>query len=452
MLIISHETFLLKALLSMLGKKITNTQDTDTGICIVSPDNKIISYNRKFADIFGMPERPEGISIDNMPDSYKERSVLAECIKENRQVSSAYSDEMYIEASPMKMEGTNKPYYIEAFQPVLSQTKDNSESVSDGLIISDKAMEEINETISKMAYFDSTVLIQGESGTGKTAIARHIHNSSNRKDKPFITINCGSIPENLIESELFGYASGAFTSASKRGKPGRVELADGGTLFLDEIGLLPFNLQAKFLQLIQEKTFTPVGALSSKTVDVRIIAATNEDIKTLIRERKFREDLYYRLRVIELFVPPLRERKDGIEMLVKHFVSEYNKKFNLNKSISSAAISKLLEYSWPGNVRELQYVIERIVITSFSDIIIADDIPPLHEANEEEPADTSNDDCAITSFEDAVMEYEKKILTKAYKKHDSSYKVAAALGLSQNKASRLLRKYGISTPKGEKQK
>lgn len=434
----------------MTGKKPRNIQYADTGICIVSPDNRVVSYNRRFADIFSMPENPEGISIDNMPESYRERSVLSECIISSRQVVMVSEDGMNIEASPLKMEGTDKAYYIEAFQPVESQSDDYGRNVSDGLIISDKAMAEINETISKMAYFDSTVLIQGESGTGKTAIARHIHNSSNRKDKPFITINCGSIPENLIESELFGYASGAFTSASKRGKPGRVELADGGTLFLDEIGLLPYNLQAKFLQLIQEKTFTPVGALTSKTVDVRIIAATNEDIKALIRERKFREDLYYRLRVIELFVPPLRERKDGIEMLIKHFVAEYNKKFKLNKSISSAAISKLLEYSWPGNVRELQYVIERIVITSFSDIIIADDIPPLHEANEEELADISREECSITSFEDAVMEYEKKILTKAYRKHGSSYKVAAALGLSQNKASRLLRKYGISTPKEQK--
>ena len=164
------------------------------------------------------------------------------------------------------------------------QTSQSSLSF-DELVISDRAMADINQTISRIAYFDSTILIQGESGTGKTALARHIHKNSNRAQKPFVTINCGSIPESLIESELFGYASGAFTSASKKGKPGQVELADGGTLFLDEIGLLPYNLQSKFLQLIQEKTYTPVGALKSKTVNVRIIAATNENLKEFIRQK-----------------------------------------------------------------------------------------------------------------------------------------------------------------------
>lgn len=427
----------------------TAKKSRNTGICIVTPDNMITGYNSSFARAFGMPEKVEPVSVYDMPESYRKKSLLDKCRSKKGQVSALYDDDMYIEASPVITED-GRTCYIETFMPVTKNSTESAGSASSGLIISDKAMAEINETISKMAYFDSTVLIQGESGTGKTAIARHIHNSSGRKDRPFITINCGSIPENLIESELFGYASGAFTSASKRGKPGRVELADGGTLFLDEIGLLPYNLQSKFLQLIQEKSFTPVGALNNRTVDVRIIAATNEDLKQLIKERKFREDLYYRLRVIELFVPPLRERKDGIEMLAKHFVEEYNKKFKLNKSISSAAISRLQEYSWPGNVRELQYVIERIVITSYSDIIVADDIPPLHEASYTDAANAEDEEPCTASFDDAVAEFEKKLLAKAYSRHPSSYKVADALGISQNKASRLLRKYGISSTKDDR--
>ena len=177
---------------------------------------------------------------------------------------------------------------------------------------------------------------------------------------------------------------GAFTSASKKGKPGQVELADGGTLFLDEIGLLPYNLQSKFLQLIQEKTYTPVGALKSKTVNVRIIAATNENLKEFIKAKKFREDLYYRLRVIELFIPPLRDRADAIEPLVNFFISKYNDKFDTAKTITPTAVSMLKSYSWPGNIRELQYLIEKIIITSGRDIITTDDIPPLHDVEQKQ--------------------------------------------------------------------
>ena len=317
----------------------------------------------------------------------------------------------------------------------------------DDIVISDKAMMYISRTISRIAYFDSTVLIQGESGTGKTALARFIHNKSNRADKPFVTINCGAIPANLIESELFGYASGAFTSASKKGKAGQVELANGGTLFLDEIALLPYNLQSKFLQLIQEKTYTPVGALESKTVDVRIISATNEDLKQFIRDKKFREDLYYRLRVIELFVPPLREREDAIEKLVQTFLDKYNEKFGKNKSITSAAISALKSYNWPGNIRELQYIMERVIITSESDVITTNDIPPLKDESHENGGNEAIIVSDIQNFDEATMEFERKILARAYRELGSSYRVAETLGMTQSKVSRLLRKHGISNKK-----
>ena len=252
----------------------------------------------------------------------------------------------------------------------------------------------------------------------------------------------------MLPSELFGYASGAFTSASKKGKPGQVELADGGTLFLDEIGLLPYNLQSKFLQLIQEKTYTPVGALKSKTVNVRIIAATNENLKEFIKAKKFREDLYYRLRVIELFIPPLRDRADAIEPLVNFFISKYNDKFDTAKTITPTAVSMLKSYSWPGNIRELQYLIEKIIITSGRDIITTDDIPPLHDVEQKrDDAQTpisETTDIDSMDFDAAVSEFERKILEKYYKQHKSSYKVADALGITQTKASRLLRKYNIS--------
>jgi len=199
------------------------------------------------------------------------------------------------------------------------------------------------------------------------------------------------------------------------------------------------------LELIQEKTYTPVGALKSKTVNVRIIAATNENLKEFIKAKKFREDLYYRLRVIELFIPPLRDRADAIEPLVNFFISKYNDKFDTAKTITPTAVSMLKSYSWPGNIRELQYLIEKIIITSGRDIITTDDIPPLHdvEQKQEIPSDIPQEDDTL-DFEAAVSEFESKILAKYYAHYKSSYKVADALGITQTKASRLLRKYQIS--------
>ena len=189
------------------------------------------------------------------------------------------------------------------------------------MILSDKRMRSILETIRRISNFDSTVLITGESGTGKTMLARYIHSNSRRASAPFVTINCASIPENLIESELFGYVSGAFTGAGQKGKVGLVETANGGTLFLDEIGTLPLNLQSKFLQLVQEKSYLPVGGVKLKTADVRIISATNLDLSKQVEDGVFREDLYYRLRVIEFHMPPLRERTDAVDPLIEHFLT-----------------------------------------------------------------------------------------------------------------------------------
>lgn len=422
-------------------------------ICVFDSAETILYRNPAFNRFFQIDETAAQNRFSDLPRKYTSMSLLRECIRENqpgtRTVHSDGDSVLEISAAPLTDE-TGGSCYMERILifPAKSAAKPQgavSAANFDELVISDKAMEDINQTISRIAYFDSTILIQGESGTGKTALARHIHKNSNRAQKPFVTINCGSIPESLIESELFGYASGAFTSASKKGKPGQVELADGGTLFLDEIGLLPYNLQSKFLQLIQEKTYTPVGALKSKTVDVRIIAATNENLKEFIKTKKFREDLYYRLRVIELFIPPLRDRTDAIEPLINFFISKYNEKFGTSNTITPTAISMLKNYSWPGNIRELQYLIEKIIITSGKDIITTDDIPPLHDVETRaESADAAFAEKDALDFDAAVADFESKILTKYYERYKSSYKVADALGITQTKASRLLRKYHIS--------
>jgi len=221
----------------------------------------------------------------------------------------------------------------------------------------------------------ATILIEGETGTGKSMLAKYIHTLSSRRDKPFIKINCAAIPENLLESELFGYVKGAFTGANKD-KPGKVELAEGGTLFLDEIGDLPVYLQSKLLHLLQEKEFERLGDIKTRKANIRIIAATNKDLGELINKGEFREDLYYRLKVISLKVPPLRERKEDIPALVNYFIDKYSEIYKRQiKGISPGAMKKLLKYDFPGNIRELENMIERAVIVCTGKYIYEKDLP-----------------------------------------------------------------------------
>ena len=428
------------------------TEQLTSAVCVIDTTG-IISYcNNAFVSLLKSEDKLTDKKIHQLPASWPGTDLYRECLSKKtkliRKEAFFQRKRLKIICTPLFDEYKNLLYcmqeitILDSAGTVLS-SKLQEQSDFEALVLNDKSMFAINQTISRIAYFDSTILIQGESGTGKTVLARHIHNNSNRSGKPFVTINCGAIPENLIESELFGYSSGAFTSASKKGKPGQVELADTGTLFLDEIGLLPYNLQSKFLQLIQEKTYTPIGSLKSKTVDVRIIAATNEDLKALVKEKKFREDLYYRLRVIELFIPPLRERPDAIEPLVKHFLKVYSCKFGKSMTITPTALNVLKNYDWPGNIRELQYVMERIIITSENDTIMSETIPPLQGISSENPPPETIDISQMQDFDSAVAQFEKELLLKTYSKTGSSYKVAAALGISQSKASRLLRKYDI---------
>lgn len=422
-------------------------------ICVTDLTGTVLYCNRPFLTHFSLSDDIIGKDLRHLPSDYRKFSQIQECIRDRKKlVRKKYINgghHIKITTAPVFLNDPDKSVYVvESFTLIEDdpeKSRSDASSNFDDIVLGDEAMLEITQTISRIAYFDSTVLIQGESGTGKTVLARYIHDNSSRADKPFVTINCGSIPESLIESELFGYTSGAFTSANRKGKTGQVELANGGTLFLDEIGLLPFDLQAKFLQLIQEKTYTPVGALKSKSVDVRIISATNLDLKEQIKEKKFREDLYYRLRVIELFIPPLRERTGAVELLTGFFLEKYNSKFGTAKIITPQALSILKQYSWPGNIRELQYLIERLIITSSGDAITSDDIPPLHDSENPDSDPVNAASSGYTAdFDSAVSELEKDMLLRAFRSHKSSYKVAEALGISQSKASRLLRKYSIS--------
>lgn len=228
----------------------------------------------------------------------------------------------------------------------------------------------------KVARSDATVLITGPSGVGKGVLAQFIHYQSPRQNTgSFVKVDCASLPANLLESELFGYDKGAFTDARIQGKQGMFELANGGTLFLDEIGEFPFELQAKLLNVLQDRQIKHLGGLQAIPVDVRIVAATNMNLEQMVRERKFREDLYYRLNVIPVFIPPLRERREDILPMIKHFLKVYNQNYNTGKNLSIDALNAMLNYDWPGNVREVRNAIERIVVMSADEIIARDDLP-----------------------------------------------------------------------------
>lgn len=242
-------------------------------------------------------------------------------------------------------------------------------------IANSKPMKMVIKTAVSVAKVNSNVLITGESGTGKSLVAEIIHKNSSRKERDFVKIDCGVIPDNLFESELFGYEGGAFTGADSKGKAGLVEMADGGTLFLDEIGEISPMSQAKLLRFIQEKQFYKIGGKEPVEVDVRIIAATNRDLEEMVKEKAFREDLLYRINVIPIEIPPLRKRKEDILPLVLNRLRKINNEYDMKRSISAKAMDKLIEYGWPGNVRELENVIERIAVTASGDEIKAEELP-----------------------------------------------------------------------------
>ena len=317
---------------------------------------------------------------------------------------------------------------------------DVPEDVGSSFIVSEsEAMHNVMALTKKLASVNTTVLITGESGVGKGLIARRLHEEGVRWKKPFVTVNCGAIPENLIESELFGYVAGAFTGSRADGKQGLFEAAQDGTIFLDEISELPLNLQVKLLQVIQERQITPVGGTRPIPVDVRIISATNRNLEELVKEGRFREDLYYRLNVVPINVPSLRERPADIIPLIQMNIARCNRELGETKSISPDALSILLKYPWPGNIRELQNIIERLVITTSHNVITEDDIFIFIK----EAAEDNQINYADTSLAAALERAEKEILSRALENYKSTRAIARVLKVSQPTVVRKLNKYGL---------
>jgi len=314
-----------------------------------------------------------------------------------------------------------------------------AEFISNKVIARSPAMIKALNRAVKVSRVDSSVLILGESGTGKSMFADLIHQQSLRAHKPLIKINCGAIPETLIESELFGHEKGAFTGATSA-KPGHIELADGGVLFLDEIAELPLSSQVRLLHVLEDGKVTRLGATNSKQVDVRILAATHGDLEGMVERKTFRLDLFYRLNVIPLHIPSLRDRKDCIIPLIQYYVDLFNQQSKMNKRITSLAMDALLTYDWPGNVRQLINICERILVLAENDVI------DLHDLPREIVADATQKIQSIghLSLPQAVDSFERSLLVDAMEKYGSQYKVAGALKVHQSTIARKLKRYGIT--------
>lgn len=320
------------------------------------------------------------------------------------------------------------------------------------IVYKSKEIETLLQICLRIANVDTTVLITGESGTGKGVFARYIHDCSFRKDNNFVKIDCTAIPANLFESELFGYEAGSFTGANKDGKCGLIELAHKGTLFIDEIGDLPLSLQTKLLTVIQEKKFYRIGGKQPIPVDIRIITATNQPLESMVNQRLFREDLYYRLNVVPINIPPLRERLDDIYPLSMYFLNVFNKKYKLKKKLSPKTLDTLMHQPWKGNVRELENTIERLVVTTASDVLSTEDLPNSfirHQINE-----SVNTPHPIQSYQDSFSAFEKELLVNVMNHCNSTKEMSQILNIAPNTITTKLKKYGIRIPykKGPKEK
>jgi transcriptional regulator with PAS, ATPase and Fis domain/NAD-dependent dihydropyrimidine dehydrogenase PreA subunit len=349
-------------------------------------------------------------------------------------------DQAFAEALP----GVDGDRITEAARLLLSwesrETKKSHDSMQNPIIAYSIEMGKVLQVATKVAQVTSTVMIMGESGVGKEVVARFVHNASLRRGGPFVTINCGAIPPNLLESELFGYEAGAFTGAKRQGKPGMIETASSGTLFLDEISDLPLDLQVKLLQVIQERRLTRVGGIQPIEVDIRIIAATNRDLAKMVERGEFRADLFYRLNVVPIVIPPLRSRRDDIIPLIYHFLAKHNNTHRYNKTISRETREVLTQYSWPGNVRELENLIERLVVTVEGDEIGVEDLPQYIKER-----DVSCNSKVIVEgvipLREAVEEVERQLIKHAQEEHETTYEIAEALGVNQSTVVRKLKKY-----------
>lgn len=434
-------------MLEISKKRLETTFDSiNAGILTADTAGNIISMNKQIAKMLGYNQKEmRKMKASDMLQNWKE--ILVRLSRKENYVD----EDVYVNSRVNKLQFTitacpvfNSDYSLEEITLVFNELKKSRKLAGkilggqaiytfDKMIAKDEKIKNMIEYAKKIADSKSTVLITGESGTGKEIFAQAIHNFSNRKEEPFIAVNCGAIPRTLIESELFGYEDGAFTGAKKGGNAGKFEIAEGGTIFLDEIGEMPSDMQTKLLRVIEESVITRIGSAQQIPINVRIIAATNKDLKNEVERGNFRKDLYYRLNVLPLCIPPLRERKDDISELINYYMDKVSRRLNKRKiDISEEYMKYLLKYDWPGNIRELENVIEQIINSEAIQTNLW---------NETANAENSYNNTAPNQ---SLEESEKQLIINVINQVGGNMTLAAkALGIGRSTLYRKIRSYGI---------
>lgn len=419
------------------------------GVYITDGNGFTVKVNTAYERITGISsEKVVGFHMKDVEKAgYISKSVSIQVIQEKRTLTQmqelANGRKVIVSASPVFGQNQTILYVVSSVRDItelirlkseVDELKDNrlvtADVETDNMPFLAEGTDSFFTFARKVARKNVTVCLTGESGVGKTMTASYIHHHSTRKNQPFIEVNCGALPANLIEAELFGYVGGAFTGALSKGKKGLVEMAHRGTLFLDEIGDMPFELQVKLLKVLDDFTFTPVGATTAKQVDIRVIAATNQKLEELVKKGLFREDLFYRLTVVPMHIPPLRERTKEIPKLITHYLDQFNTAHETAIEFSNEALRCLSSYEWPGNIRELKNVIEYIVVMSSSSKVETEQLPA--KIRGIPPVVSTFQGDGIIPLKEATDIVEKQLITRAMQLHKTTRKAAEALGVSQS--------------------
>ncbi|NLB52405.1 MAG: sigma 54-interacting transcriptional regulator [Syntrophomonadaceae bacterium] len=440
------------------------------GILITDGQGKVLMLNKAYERLTGLKEEEMiGTNMrDHLNPEYMPRSVALLVLEEKKPVTipqitrnnrsiTVTGNPVFNEKGEIHRVITNVRDITElnslrqellraqAMEKVYAQLESaKTQGKGEDYIAVSEGMKLVFATANKVSSVDATVLILGESGVGKEVVAGYIHENSPRSKSPFIVVNCGAIPEQLLESELFGYAPGAFTGAARNGKAGLFETAQGGTLFLDEIGELPLSLQVKILRVLEAREIMRVGSTKTTAVDVRILAATNRDLEQMVANKRFRADLFYRLNVIRISIPPLRDRVDDIAPLSLYYLNLFNNRYHQKKRFSYEIKSELERYPWPGNIRELKNAVEQMVVLGYDEFLQTGDLPWYQQQSGEikaRPVQVSG----IIPLKQALEETEKQLLENTLKKYRTSRQISRVIGIDQSTVVRKLNKYGLST-------